>query len=62
MKTSSIVAVAALILQSEHVQANPISRALSARGKSSIALSILELISGFIPTESAFMAWSVVFP
>ncbi|OAK95454.1 hypothetical protein IQ06DRAFT_320233 [Phaeosphaeriaceae sp. SRC1lsM3a] len=57
MKTSNIVAAAALALQSQHVQANPISKALMARGKSSIALSILELIGGFIPTEDAFMAW-----
>lgn len=57
MKTSNIVAAATLVLQSQHVDANPISRALAPRGKSSIALSILELIGGFIPTESAFMGW-----
>jgi len=59
MKTSGIVAAAALVLQSQHVDANPISRALAPRGKSSIALSILQLIGELIPTESAFMGWDL---
>jgi hypothetical protein len=48
MKTSGVVAAAAILLQSQQVQASPIS-SLATRGYADILLSFLKFAKGFFP-------------
>ncbi|PVI00356.1 hypothetical protein DM02DRAFT_708646 [Periconia macrospinosa] len=51
MKASNAIAVAALLSQSQHVQAFPTASALVARSKASIAGSLLELFGALLPED-----------
>jgi|TARA_R110002003_G_scaffold534_20_gene20338 hypothetical protein len=56
MKTSGIVAAAAILLQSQQVQASPIT-SLLARGKADIILAILKTFGVIFPDAEAETTW-----
>jgi hypothetical protein len=56
MKTSGIVAAAAVLLQSQQVQASPIT-SLLARGKADIVLAILKTFGVIFPDAEAETTW-----
>jgi hypothetical protein len=58
MKTSGIVAAAAILLQSQQVQASPITN-LVTRGKADIVLAILKVFGVIFPDAEAETTWSV---